>query len=347
MSTDEQYMLRALYLAKLGSSNVATNPLVGACIVHNNIIIGEGYHKNFGGPHAEVNAINSVRNKELLKEATIYVTLEPCAHFGKTPPCANLLIEYKLKRAVIGMKDPFALVDGKGIKILENAGIGVTVGVLEDKARMLNKRFITYHTKKRPYITLKWAETENGFIAPLENSNEIFWISQPETQIITHKLRSTEQAILVGRKTIQKDNPSLTTRAIKGTNPIRIVLDPELKLNNSYSVFGKEGKIIVLNKVKNDEIANCSFVKLIDFSTSSILDAIYKQGINSVLIEGGTNTLQHFIDANSWDEALVIKGKMTLETGMPAPFFQNKPDKITHFKNDILCEFTNLLSDIE
>lgn len=346
MSTDEQYMLRALYLAKLGSSNVAPNPLVGACIVHNNIIIGEGYHKNFGGPHAEVNAINSVRNKELLKEATIYVTLEPCAHFGKTPPCANLLTEYKLKRAVIGMKDPFTQVDGKGIKILEDAGIEVTLGTLEDKARMLNKRFITYHTKKRPYITLKWAETENGFIAPLENSNEIFWISQPETQIITHKLRSTEQAILVGRKTIQKDNPSLTTRAIIGTNPIRIVLDPELKLNNSYSVFGKEGKIIVLNKVKNDEIANCSFVKLTDFSTSSILDTIYKQGINSILVEGGTKTLQHFIDANCWDEALVIKGKLMLETGILAPTFQNKPDKITHFKNDILCEFTNLLSDI-
>ncbi len=243
MVSDEKYMLRALQLAGSGGVAVAPNPLVGAVIVLNNRIIGEGYHRQYGEAHAEVNAVNSVEDPSVLNEATIYVTLEPCSHFGKTPPCADLLVKHRFKRVVIAQIDPFAEVSGRGIERLRNAGIQVDCGILEEAAKELNKRFLTFHMKKRPFVTLKWAQTRDGFIdrdRSETNAKGIQWISQPETQVYTHHLRSTEQAILVGWKTVENDNPSLTTRAFHGKNPLRIVIDPQLKAPKNARLFTDE-----------------------------------------------------------------------------------------------------------
>lgn len=345
MISDEKYMLRALQLAKLGGVATKSNPMVGAVIVLGDEIIGEGYHQKYGEAHAEVNAVNSVKDLSLLKQATIYVTLEPCSHFGKTPPCADLLVKHQFKRVVIAQIDPFSEVSGRGVEKLKNAGIEVNCGILQKEAEELNKRFITAQTKKRPYVTLKWAQTADGFI-DIDRSQKqetgIHWVSQPETQVITHQLRTTEQAILVGWRTIQNDNPSLTTRAFKGPNPVRVVIDPNLKAPNDAVVFTDGLKTIVFNLLEEKEIREVNYVKLADVSTASIMEALYRMNIHSVLIEGGGGTLNSFIESGIWDEALVITGKNKFKTGLRAPAISNPPLKTIPFGKDILNFFRNI-----
>jgi diaminohydroxyphosphoribosylaminopyrimidine deaminase/5-amino-6-(5-phosphoribosylamino)uracil reductase len=344
MNNDEQYMLRALQLAKLGGVSVAPNPLVGAVIVLNDEIIGEGYHQTYGEAHAEVNAVNSVTDQSVLAEATIYVTLEPCSHFGKTPPCADLLVKHRFKRVVIAQVDPFSEVAGRGIERLRKAGIRVDCGVLEKEAQELNKRFITFHTKKRPFVILKWAQTTDGLMdrdrsAGLEKG--IHWISQPETQVFTHQLRSTEQAILVGWKTVENDNPSLTTRAFSGPSPVRIVVDPRLKAPKDASVFTDGFPTIILNLLEDKEQGSLRFIRLADLQPQTILDTLYRNNINSVIIEGGANTLTRFLESGLWDEALVISGQSTFKSGLKAPAIPGNPSKTIRFGKDLLYYFQN------
>lgn len=320
MTLDEQMMHRCLQLAALGKGNVAPNPMVGAVIVHDGKIIGEGYHQQFGGPHAEVNAVNSVEHHEILKESTIYVTLEPCSHFGKTPPCADLLVEKQFKRVVIGTLDAHAKVYKKGVQRLEDHGIDVTVGVCERECLELNRPFFTFHEKKRPYVILKWAQTRNGLI---DNSagklGEVSWISAPETQVKVHQWRSDFQAIMVGKNTVLNDNPSLTVRAVHGRNPIRIVLDSRNELPSDARIFNAEAQTIVFNQERAVAENNVSFIQLSEMNPQMILNSLYEQEIQSVLIEGGKRVLQSFIDANLWDEARIITGTTTFQSGTRAP----------------------------
>lgn len=336
-SIDENFMKRAIQLAKLGGSSVFPNPLVGAVIVYNNQIIGEGYHKQFGEAHAEINAINSVENKALIPLSTIYVTLEPCAHFGKTPPCANRLIFEKFKRVVVACKDPFSKVAGKGFEIIENSGIDLTIGVCEKDAIELNKRFFTFHQKKRPYVILKWAESIDGFIdfERIDDYSQINWISSPSTQVLTHKWRTEEAAILVGWKTIQNDNPSLTARAFTGNNPLRIVLDPSNRLTENFTVFTDNEPVYILTKELELTKGNKQWVKLNDYSVKSILNFLYSINVLSVIIEGGSTTHQLFIDDNLWDEARIITGDKLLKKGTSA----------AQLKNNLLVNETELSTD--
>ena len=320
MTFDEQMMHRCLQLAALGKGNVSPNPMVGAVIVHEGKIIGEGYHQQFGGPHAEVNAVKSVENPDLLSESTIYVSLEPCAHFGKTPPCADLLVEKNFKRVVVGTLDAHAKVYKKGIKRLEDHRIDVTVGVCEKECLELNRAFFTFHEKKRPYVLLKWAQTKNGLIDNSEGKQgQVTWISVPETQVKVHQWRSEIQAIMVGKNTILSDNPSLTTRAVKGKNPIRVVLDSRNEIPSTASVFNSESETIVFNLEKNFTENHADYVKLPELSPKIILDSLYERQIQSVLIEGGKKVLQSFIDARLWDEARIITGNSSFESGTKAP----------------------------
>ena len=317
-------MQRGIDLALLGQGKVAPNPLVGAVIVHNDIIIGEGYHQEFGKSHAEVNAIQCVSDKSLLSESTIYVTLEPCAHFGKTPPCADLIVKHRFKRVVIGCIDTFSKVKGKGIAHLEKNGIDVQVGCLENECRELNEHFFTFHEKKRPYVFLKWAQTINGKLDNGDSNGAITWISSPESQTLVHSWRNKYQAILIGRKTVENDNPSLTVRAVTGTNPIRIILDSNLTLISNYSIFNSDSRTLVLNLKKSENKNGIEFIQLEDMRPTSILNALYKLNIISVLIEGGAQTLQSFIDAELWDEAAIITGASTFEKGTDAPEIKTK-----------------------
>jgi diaminohydroxyphosphoribosylaminopyrimidine deaminase/5-amino-6-(5-phosphoribosylamino)uracil reductase len=339
VQTDEQYMQRALDLARMAGVHAAPNPMVGAVIVYNDRIIGEGFHERFGGPHAEVNAVADVADKSLLSKATIYVTLEPCAHFGKTPPCANLLVYHKFKRVVIATVDPHGKVAGKGITILKEAGIEITVGVLEKQARELNKRFFTFHQKSRPFVLLKWAQSSDGFIdLPRNNEStaEIRWISQPETQVLTHTWRSEEQTILVGWRTIANDNPTLTTRAVKGSNPIRLIIDPELKAPSESGVFTDGNKTVVFTKKQQQNTEATEFVTLSDCSVNEILNWCYDKGIASILVEGGRFTTQQFIDSGLWDEARIIQGKVVFKSGTLAPEIKATPRFVESFGLDTI-----------
>lgn len=344
MLSDELYMKRALELAQLGGVNVAPNPLVGALIVHNERIIGEGYHQRYGEAHAEVNAVRSVKQPELLRESTIYVTLEPCAHFGKTPPCANLLVEKQFKRVVIGTVDPFAKVSGAGIRILEDAGISCKVGVLEKECQYLNRRFFTLHQKQRPYVILKWAQTADGFIdAPREQdeTGTIRWISAPETQSLVHLWRSEEQAILVGWKTVLNDNPSLTVRAVEGKHPLRIIVDSDLKAPFNATVFTDGLPTVVLNTKKAGESGAVTYIQLPDMSVGEQLKALHKLSIVSVIIEGGSYTLQQYLDSGLWDEVRVIQGTTAFGKGLRAPAINRLPTQTTNFGQDQLFIFHN------
>ncbi len=314
-------MQRSLELARLGKKFVSPNPMVGAVIVFNNRIIGEGFHQRHGGPHAEVNAINSVKNKELLKESTIYVSLEPCSHFGKTPPCADLIIAHKIPRVVIASVDSNAVVCGNGITKLKQAGIEVITGVLEMESNQLNKAFNCYHQEKRPFVILKWAQTKNGFIDQIRTTSrtKALSISNNESSRWVHKLRSEVDAILIGKTTALLDNPSLTTRLIAGESPIRVVLDFDLKLPSNLRLFTDGGRTIVLNQMKSIQIKNLEYVQVEDRSIKSILEVLFTHQILSVLVEGGTNTLQQFIDAQLYDEAFVIKSDMVIKSGVKAP----------------------------
>lgn len=318
-------MSRCIQLAKSGAGNVAPNPMVGAVLVYNDSIIGEGYHKKFGEAHAEVNCINSVddQNKPLIEKSTMYVSLEPCSHFGKTPPCSTLIIQQKIKKVVIGCRDIYEEVDGKGIENLQNAGAEVITGVLENECLDLNKRFFTFHQQSRPYIILKWAQSANGKIGS-ENGERI-QISNDYSNRLVHKWRSEEAAILVGKNTVLKDDPSLTTRLWKGKNPVRIAIDPKLDVASSAKVFNDEAKTIVYNLVKTSSEKNIKFVQLEDqIFLEKMLSSLYEKEIQSVIVEGGAKTLEYFINQKLWDEARVITNReMIIEKGIDAPGMKN------------------------
>ncbi|WP_298879769.1 bifunctional diaminohydroxyphosphoribosylaminopyrimidine deaminase/5-amino-6-(5-phosphoribosylamino)uracil reductase RibD [uncultured Polaribacter sp.] len=346
MISHKKYIKRCLQIAKNGIGTSRPNPSVGAVVVLNDKVIGEGFTSPYGGNHAEVNAINSVKNKLLLKEATIYVTLEPCSHYGKTPPCADLIVKHQLKTVVIGCVDSNSLVAGKGIERLKKAGINVVVGVLEEECKLHHKRFFTVQDKKRPYIVLKWAETNDGFIAPLtKDEQKPVWISNPYSQQLVHKYRSKEHAILVGTNTVIADNPKLNVRSWFGENPIRIVLDRTLKVSKDLAVFDDSVKTIIITENKcADNNGKLTFFEVIDFSKNlafQICKILQKHNIQSVIIEGGTQTIQTFIDENLWDEAKVFVGATIFKQGVKAPIFNKKNNKEINIKTDVLKIYTN------
>jgi diaminohydroxyphosphoribosylaminopyrimidine deaminase/5-amino-6-(5-phosphoribosylamino)uracil reductase len=330
LTTDEKYIQRCLELAEKGRGQVAPNPMVGSVIVCDGKIIGEGYHEKYGEAHAEVNAINSVKDKKLLAKSTIYVNLEPCSHYGKTPPCALKIIENKIPRVVIGNQDPFPKVQGGGIKMLKDNGVEVTVDVLQKKSAELNKRFFTFHEKRRPYIILKWAESADGFIdKQRENSEEKpVKISNAKTSQQNHKLRTEESAIMVATRTALFDNPKLVARLAEGRNPVRIVIDRSLKIPKSFNLFDGKAKTIIFTE-KNEAASSDSvqYVK-IDFQKNilpQILDELYRQNLISVIVEGGAELLNSFIKANLWDEARIeTNPALRLENGVKAPNFDRK-----------------------
>ena len=297
-------MWRCIQLAKCGAVGAPPNPMVGAVIVHNGKIIGEGYHRRCGGPHAEVNAIRSVRDESLLQDSTIYVSLEPCSHYGKTPPCADLIIGKRIPRVVVGCMDPFAKVNGQGIRKLRDAGIEVEVGVLEKECLELNRRFITFHQQHRPWVMLKWAQSEDGFMdAERESDTEPVKFSSPFTHTLVHQLRAMNQAIMVGTKTVLMDNPTLTTRLWDGPDALRVTIDRKGVLPESVHL--KDGKVPTV-------IYNHGNLK-------EILDDLYKRGIQSLMVEGGAQLLQHFIDEGLWDEARIEIAPFSLNGGVSAP----------------------------
>ncbi|TCI91158.1 bifunctional diaminohydroxyphosphoribosylaminopyrimidine deaminase/5-amino-6-(5-phosphoribosylamino)uracil reductase RibD [Tenacibaculum sp. M341] len=337
-------MRRCIELAERGIGTARPNPSVGAVIVHNNKIIGEGFTSEYGGPHAEVNAVKSVKDTSLLKEATIYVTLEPCSHFGKTPPCANMIVDNGIPNVVIGTVDTNSLVAGKGINILESNGCNVTIGVLEEECKQQHKRFFTVQNKKRPYIILKWAQTQDNFIAPKEKlENRPIWISNEFSKQLVHKWRSEEHAILVGTNTAIDDNPLLNVRSWYGNNPVRIVIDKKLKLQHHLNIFNKEVKTIVItgeNKPNEDNL----LYETIDFTkdvASQICEVLQKNKIQSIIIEGGTQTLQTFINANLWDEARVFTGENSFLEGIKAPILNLVPTFEQKIQSDILRTYIN------
>lgn len=346
----EKYIQRCLELAKKGIGTTRPNPSVGAVIVCKNKIIGEGFTSPYGGPHAEVNAINSVQNQDLLKEATIYVTLEPCSHHGKTPPCADLIINKEIPNIVIGCVDTNSLVAGKGIERLKKAGRNVTVGVCKEACKEHHKRFFTVQNKKRPYVILKWAETKDGFIAPLtKEEQKPVWISNQYSQQLVHKWRSEEHAILVGTNTVIADNPSLTVRSWYGNNPIRIVIDKTLRVSTEATVFDGNIKTIIITEKKEDkrekrkEKQNVIY-ETIDFSSQiakQICEVLHKHQIQSVIIEGGAQTLQTFINENLWDEAKVFIGDINIKEGVKRPVFNAKLSSEEKIDNDILRIYRN------
>ncbi len=321
MTSDEHFMQRAIELAKLGVGRVSPNPLVGCVIVCDGAVIGTGWHKKYGEAHAEVNAINSVKDKELLKNSTIYVNLEPCAHTGKTPPCADLLVKHQVRKVVIANIDPNPLVGGKGIEKLKDAGIEVVMGMLEKEGKKLNNRFFTFIEKQRPFIILKWAQTQDGFIA--HSNYESRWISSEFSRQLVHKWRSEEDAVLVGTKTASHDNPTLSVRDWSGRNPIRVVIDRFLRLPSTLKLFDKTQKTICYNILKHEVHPNLNLVRLdeTDFINQLVHD-LYKQKIQSLIVEGGTQTIKLFIDAELWDEARIFTSTRSFGDGIGAPSFQ-------------------------
>lgn len=327
IETDEKYMKRCIDLAQKGLKSVAPNPMVGCVIVCEGKIIGEGYHIEYGKAHAEVNAINQVKDRDLLKKSTLYVSLEPCAHFGKTPPCSNLIIEKGIPNVVIGCIDPFAEVAGKGIEKLENAGVNVSVGVLEKETLNLNKRFFTFHEKKRPYVILKWAQTLDGFIDSKRKDNlpRINWITDSKTKQLTDTWRSEEMAILVGKNTVLNDNPKLTVRTILGNSPIRLIIDRKNELPKNSFVFDQSVRTIIFNENKSSKLEKLEYIKISFQNTlRDIFEWLYSNNILSILVEGGAFTLQQFIDEDVWDEARIYTGNTYFNEGIEAPELKKK-----------------------
>ncbi len=320
--------------------------MVGSVIVYDENIIGEGWHHKAGAPHAEVNAIQSVSDKTLLKKATIYVSLEPCSHFGKTPPCSDLIIAKDIKKVVIGIMDPFVEVAGRGIKKLMDAGCDVRVGILEEKSRELNKRFLTFHQKKRPYIILKWAQSQDGFLVPeKQKKREPVWISNNFSKQVVHKWRSEEQAILVGTNTAVADNPKLNTRFWDGPSPTRIVLDRKSRIPKNSALFDGSVKTIVLTEENAEAPSTQNLIfEQLDFAKNlpqQIGEVLYRHQLQSVIIEGGARTLQSFIDKGIWDEARVFTGKIQFKKGIKAPEFSGKIISEENITGDNLKIFYN------
>jgi len=339
---DGFYIRRCIELAGKALGKTYPNPLVGSVIVHNGRIIGEGFHKKAGEPHAEINAINSIKeeDKHLIPESTIYVSLEPCAHFGKTPPCALKIVELGFKKVVIGAMDSHDKVNGKGKKIITEAGIEVISSVLEDECRKLNKRFFTYHERKRPFIILKWAQSADGF---MDKDFQPTQISNSLSKQLVHQMRSEEHAILVGKNTALHDNPSLTVREIEGRNPIRILIDFNLEVPADFNIFNDQAETIIFNSIKNSEEKNLKFIKIErENSIKEILEKLYELQIQSVIIEGGRFTLQQFIDQNLWDETLIFKNpNLKLENGTKAPDFKFNPEKTENLRDTEVLFFSN------
>jgi len=316
MNTDEQYMQRCLQLALKGLGNVSPNPMVGCVIIHENKIIGEGYHQKFGEAHAEVNAINSVQDKSLLKSSTLFVSLEPCNHFGKTPPCADLILKYEIPNVVIGIQDSFEKVNGSGIKKLKDASVHVTAGILEEKCHEINKRFFTFQKEKRPYIILKWAQSKDGFIG---KKNESIRISNELTRVINDTWRTQEDAVLIGGETARTDNPHLTVRKIVGRNPIRIILSDSGNLPSHLNLCDGKATTIVYSK-NNNSHANCESVLIPNKNNLQlILSDLQKRNIQSVIVEGGSTILNQFVQENLWDEIRIFESESLLEDGVLAP----------------------------
>lgn len=333
MKIHEKYITRCIEIAKNGLGTTAPNPMVGSVIVYKEQIIGEGFTSAYGGPHAEVNAIASVADKTLLHKATLYVTLEPCSHFGKTPPCSDLIIKHGIPHVVIGTMDSHSKVSGKGIDKLKAAGCKVTLGVMEAACKEHHKRFFTFHNKKRPYIILKWAETQDGFIAPKTRKEQRpVWITNPYSRQLVHKWRAEEQAILVGTKTVLEDNPGLTVRDWTGKHPVRVVLDRALKLPKHSQIFNNEAETLIISE------------KEIDFSNQvakQLADYLHQKDIQSIIVEGGRETLQTFINENLWDEARVFIGNTNFKQGVKAPHISGKIISETIIDTDVLKIHTN------
>lgn len=324
-------MKRCLELAVLGTGKTSPNPMVGSVIVWNDEVIGEGYTSPYGGPHAEVNAVQSViakygeeQAKEKFSESTIYVSLEPCAHFGKTPPCADMIVAMGFKKAVIACLDPFAKVNGLGLQKLQEGGIITEVGILEEEAKWVNRRFFTKLKEFRPYVILKWAETSDGYFAPIEGQR---WISNQASKQLVHKWRSEEDAILVGKRTAEIDNPSLTVREWEGKNPKRVLIDKQLELSDNLAIYDDSAETIIFNAQKTDWQGSRKYIELENFDLylpQQILYQLYLMDIQSIIIEGGKKTLDLFIQAGLWDEARVFVGKEEWREGLKAPQFVGK-----------------------
>ncbi|MES2023268.1 MAG: bifunctional diaminohydroxyphosphoribosylaminopyrimidine deaminase/5-amino-6-(5-phosphoribosylamino)uracil reductase RibD [Patescibacteria group bacterium] len=347
---DEKYMSICLRLAEKGLGNVAPNPMVGSVIVFDKKIIGKGYHQKYGEAHAEVNAVKSVKNKKLLEKSTLYVNLEPCAHFGKTPPCTDLIIKHKIPNVVIGCLDTFAKVNGQGIEKLLKAGIKVKIGVLEKESRDLNKTFFTYQEKKRPYVILKWAQTANGFMdakRTFGDGKKPLQISNKKSKILSHKMRSENQAIIVGTNTALLDNPELTVRLTKGKNPIRIAIDQYLKIPKNFHLLDKKTPTLIFaEKKKNpkENKKNLEYIK-INFKKNilpQILKELYARKIQSLIVEGGATLLNSFIKNNLWDEIKNFVSKKKLkEKGIKAPVLKFKKQDMLNIDSDKLFTYTN------
>lgn len=350
MNIHEKYINRCIQLAGNGLGTTYPNPVVGSVLVHDGKIIGEGWHKVAGDPHAEVNAINSVKDESLIKKATIYVSLEPCSHYGKTPPCSDLIIAKGIKKVVIGTVDPFAKVAGTGIKKLLEAGCEVNVGVLEEKCADLNKRFFTFQQKKRPYIILKWAKTEDNFIAPIiQPERQPVWITNSYSNQLVHKWRSEEQAILVGTNTAVADNPKLNTRLWSGNNPVRVVLDKDLRISEDSRLFDGSIKTIVLTSAKALKIFSGSKLKDLHFEeidfdqniAAQICRILYEHELQSLIVEGGRKTLETFIKANLWDETRIFTGSKRFKEGIPSPDFSGILQEEKFLESDNLKIYRN------
>lgn len=345
MTQNDLYMQRCLQLAAIGGGYTAPNPMVGAVLVVDGQIIGEGYHQKYGEPHAEPNAIHAVKDKTLLSKATLYVNLEPCSHHGKTPPCANLIVKCGIPHVVIGTLDPNPKVSGNGVRILREAGIEVTVGILENECNELNKRFFVFQREKRPYIILKWAQTQDGFIDRIRTSSEekALAISNEYTQQLTHKMRSENQAIMVSTNTIVLDNPSLSVRHWSGKNPIRIGLDRQGRIPENHNLLNGHQKTIIFteNTKPNKLNLNFEYLKFDENCLESVLKSLFSNLIHSVLVEGGSKLLQNFIDLGYWDEAHVEISNQQIEQGVKAPNINALPLSVCEIHNHKIMKFRN------
>ena len=344
---ESKFMNKCIALAKQGLGNTYPNPLVGSVVVYKGEVIGSGWHQKSGEAHAEVHSIRHVSDRSMLADSTLYVNLEPCSHYGKTPPCTDLIIQSGIRHVVIGMKDPFEKVNGRGIKKLRDAGVRVDVGIEAAACRELNKRFITTIEKQRPYIILKWAETLDRFLAPkTKTTNDPVWISNLLSRTLAHQWRAEEQSILIGKQTALDDNPALTSRLHKGPSPIRLLIDPKEEVDRKAKVFNPDQKVIVFTANKSRTEAHIEYVA-IDFSANGlqqILSTLFQKGIQSMLVEGGSITLQHFIDSGLWDEARVITGREKFVEGITAPnisSFSAKPNTTKTLERNVLKQWVN------
>ena len=340
---DIKMMQRCIQLARLGLGRTGANPLVGCVVAQSDKVIAEGYHQFFGGPHAEVEALAKLSSHIDLSNATLYVNLEPCCHYGKTPPCTNAILKSGICKVVIGCSDPNPMVAGRGAAQLREAGVEVVIGVLEDLAVRLNHRFFVNQKAGRPHIILKWAQSNDGFMDRLRLSGEKgqFAISCPAAANYVHQWRSDIGAVMVGRITAENDNPQLSVRHVEGTQPARIVWDSELRLDTTLQLFSSSGKLIILNYLKDGSQGNIRWLK-VDRGINdlaNVLRSLYESGVHSILVEGGSTTLQHFIDADIWDEACVFTSPEKLGAGLLAPVMKILPAKSIRVGRDILQYF--------